>query len=67
MRVLVVDDEPSVRDALDRALRLEGYEVELAADGSEALYRLRTTAPDAMVLDVLMPGIDGIEVCRRAR
>jgi two-component system response regulator MprA len=67
MRVLVVDDEPSVRDALERALRLEGYEVELAADGSEALYRLRTTAPDAMVLDVLMPGVDGIEVCRRVR
>jgi two-component system response regulator MprA len=67
MRVLVVDDEPSVRDALERALRLEGYEVELAGDGSEALYRLRTTAPDAMVLDVLMPGIDGIEVCRRVR
>jgi two-component system response regulator MprA len=67
MRVLVVDDEPSVRDALDRALRLEGYEVELAADGSEALYRLRTSPPDAMVLDVLMPGIDGIEVCRRVR
>ena len=67
MRILVADDEPSVRDALERALRLEGYEVELAADGSEALYRLRTTAPDALVLDVLMPGIDGIEVCRRVR
>ena len=67
MRILVADDEPSVRDALERALRLEGYEVELAADGAEALYRLRTTAPDALVLDVLMPGIDGIEVCRRVR
>ena len=67
MRVLVADDEPSVRDALERALRLEGYEVELAADGAEALYRLRRTAPDALVLDVLMPGIDGIEVCRLLR
>ncbi len=67
MRVLVVDDEPSVRDALERALKLEGYEVELAADGSEALFRLRTTPPDAVVLDLLMPGVDGLEVCRRVR
>jgi two-component system response regulator MprA len=67
MRILVVDDEPAVRTALERALRLEGYEVELAADGAEALQRLALNAPDAVVLDVLMPNVDGLEVCRRLR
>ena len=67
MRILVVDDEPAVRDAVDRALRLEGYETELAADGSQALDALAVSAPDALVLDVLMPRIDGLEVCRRLR
>ncbi len=64
---MVVDDEPAVRTALERALRLEGYDVELAADGSEALRRLALSAPDAIVLDVLMPEVDGLEVCRRLR
>jgi two-component system, OmpR family, response regulator MprA len=67
MRVLVVDDEPAVRTALERALRLEGYDVELAADGAEALHRLSLHSPDAVVLDVLMPDVDGLEVCRRLR
>ncbi len=67
MRILVVDDEPAVRDAVDRALRLQGYETELAADGAEALDALAVRAPDALVLDVLMPRVDGIEVCRRLR
>src|SRR5437667_9014694 len=68
MRILVVDDERAVRESLKRALELEGYEIELAADGQEALYRLETDAqPDAVVLDVLMPGVDGLEVCRRLR
>jgi two-component system response regulator MprA len=66
-RVLIVDDEPAVRAALDRALRLDGYEIELAADGREALDRLADTRQDAVVLDVGMPGIDGLEVCRRLR
>ena len=67
-RVLVVDDEPAVRTALERALRLEAYEVELAADGREALDRLGGGAPpDAVVLDVAMPHVDGLEVCRRLR
>jgi two-component system response regulator MprA len=66
-RVLIVDDEPAVRAALDRALRLDRYEVELAADGREALDRLAETRLDAVVLDVAMPGIDGLEVCRRLR
>jgi len=66
--VLVVDDEPAVRVALERALRLEAYEVELAADGREALDRLAGPAPPALlVLDVAMPHIDGLEVCRRLR
>jgi two-component system, OmpR family, response regulator MprA len=67
VHVLVVDDEPAVRTALQRALRLEGYEVELAADGAEALHRVSLVAPDAVVLDVLMPNVDGLEVCRRLR
>ena len=67
MRILVVDDERAVREALQRALRLEGYEVELAADGQEALFALARHGVDAIVLDVLMPGLDGLEVCRRMR
>jgi two-component system response regulator MprA len=67
MRILVVDDEPAVRAALERALGLERYEIELAADGVEALDRIAQSPPDAIVLDVAMPGIDGLEVCRRLR
>src|SRR5436305_3673711 len=69
MRILVVDDERAVRESLRRALTLEGYEVELASDGQEALERFASTAPepDAVVLDVLMPRLDGLEVCRRLR
>jgi two-component system response regulator MprA len=68
MRVLVVDDERAVRDSLRRALELEGYDVELAADGEEALERLAQNGePDAVVLDILMPRMDGLEVCRRLR
>src|SRR3954447_13612381 len=66
-RVLIVDDEPAVRAALDRALRLDGFEVQTAADGAEALDRLAESRQDAVVLDVAMPGIDGLEVCRRLR
>jgi two-component system response regulator MprA len=67
VRILVVDDEPSVREALDRALRMDGYKVDMAADGREALDALAEQPPDAIVLDVLMPEPDGIEVCRRLR
>lgn len=67
MRILVVDDEPAVRGALERALRLNGYEVELASDGRAALELLVESPPDAVVLDVLMPEVDGLEVCRRLR
>jgi two-component system, OmpR family, response regulator MprA len=65
--ILVVDDEPAVRRALERALRLDKYEVELAVDGEEALDRLAEQPADAVILDVMMPGVDGLEVCRRMR
>jgi two-component system response regulator MprA len=67
MRILVVDDEPAVRESLERALRLEGYEVALAANGSEALTAVAEQPPDALVLDLMMPRVDGLEVCRRLR
>jgi two-component system response regulator MprA len=67
MRILVVDDEPALRSSLERALGLDRHEVELAADGLEALDRLAGTPVDAVVLDVSMPGLDGLEVCRRLR
>jgi two-component system, OmpR family, response regulator MprA len=68
MKILVVDDERAVRESLRRALELEGYEIELAEDGSQALERLEAERePDAVVLDVLMPGVDGLEVSRTLR
>jgi two-component system response regulator MprA len=69
VKILVVDDERAVRESLRRALELEGYEIELAADGGEALSVLADDhpQPDAVILDVLMPGVDGLEVCRRLR
>jgi two-component system, OmpR family, response regulator MprA len=67
MRVLVVDDEPAVRQALDRALRFEGYETEMAGDGLGALSAMAERPADAVVLDVAMPRVDGLEVCRRLR
>ena len=67
MRVLVVDDDAAVRTSLQRALRLEGYSVSLAAGGDEALHAAGTEAPDVIVLDVMMPAPDGLEVCRRLR
>jgi two-component system response regulator MprA len=66
-RVLVVDDEPAVRRALERALRLDSYDVALAADGEEALDALASKPADAVILDVAMPRLDGLEVCRRLR
>jgi two-component system response regulator MprA len=67
MRVLVVDDERPVREAIERALKLEGYEVLLAQDGSDAIKTFTETPTDAIVLDIMMPNVDGIEVCRRIR
>jgi two-component system response regulator MprA len=67
MRILVVDDEPAFRQAISRALTLEGYRVEEAGDGTEALERLTDGGVDAIVLDVSMPAPDGLEVSRRLR
>ena len=67
MRILVVDDEPAFRQAISRALTLEGYRVEEAGDGAQALERLTDGGVDAVVLDVSMPAPDGLEVSRRLR
>jgi two-component system response regulator MprA len=67
MRLLVVDDDRALRDVLRRALTLSGYEVMLATGGAEALSQVTTTVPDAVVLDIGLPDIDGLEVCRLLR
>jgi two-component system response regulator MprA len=66
-RILVVDDDQKVLSLMRRGLSFAGYEVDLAADGEEALRQARDRAPNLVVLDVLLPGIDGVEVCRRLR
>ena len=67
MQILVVDDEPAVLAALERALALAGYDVTTAEDGEEGLRALRRTRPELVVLDVLMPGLDGVSACRQLR
>jgi two-component system response regulator MprA len=67
MRVLVVDDDRAVRDALRRVLTLAGYEVQSAEGGGEAIELVAQSVPDAVVLDVGMPEVDGLEVCERLR
>jgi two-component system response regulator MprA len=67
MRVLVVDDDPGVLDSLERALRIEGYTVDAVPAGFEALDRQRSEPADAVVLDLRLPDLDGLEVCRRLR
>ncbi len=67
MRVLVADDEPAVRTSLERALALKGYDVTLAVNGREALDLVNESPVAALVLDVMMPRLDGLEVCRRLR
>src|SRR5689334_5624836 len=67
MRILVVDDDRAVRESLRRSLQFNGYQVETAGDGQQALESVTTARPDAMVLDVMMPRLDGLEVCRRLR
>jgi two-component system response regulator MprA len=67
MRILIVDDEPAVRDALELALSCDGYDVDAAVNGREALALVESSSPDAVVLDVLMPQLSGLEVCRRLR
>jgi two-component system, OmpR family, response regulator MprA len=65
--VLVADDDRAVREALQRALQLNGFDVALAADGNEALNATTERTPDAVILDVMMPGYDGLDVTRRLR
>ncbi|MFI6133709.1 response regulator transcription factor [Micromonospora sp. NPDC051141] len=66
-QVLLADDDKAVRDSLERALRFEGYAIEVAADGEEAVRRAAAGSPDLIVLDVMMPRLDGLEACRRLR
>ncbi len=65
--VLVVDDDPKITRMLKRALSFEGYSVETASDGASGLEAVKQQEPDLVILDILMPGVDGIEVCRRIR
>ncbi|TCP53013.1 two-component system response regulator MprA [Tamaricihabitans halophyticus] len=67
MRILVVDDDRAVRESLRRSLEFNGYTVQLVADGQQAIESVSVDRPDAMVLDVMMPRLDGLEVCRRLR
>jgi two-component system response regulator RegX3 len=65
--IIVVDDEPALRDALAYTLRSEGYEVTALADGEAALGLVDANPPDVVVLDLMLPGLSGVEVCRRLR
>ncbi|HLL49521.1 MAG TPA: response regulator, partial [Thermomicrobiales bacterium] len=66
-RILVVEDEPSIAGFVRRGLHFEGYDVDVVPDGLSALRRLRDSPPDLLVLDVMVPGIDGLEIARRLR
>jgi two-component system, OmpR family, response regulator MprA len=66
-QILVVDDERAVRDALARALELGGFDVALAADGTEGLGLVQRDSPDVVVLDLMMPGLDGLQACQILR
>ena len=67
MKILVVDDEQAVRESLRRSLRFNGYEVLTANDGLEAVETVRAKNPELLILDVMMPNMDGLEVCRTLR
>ena len=66
-KILVVEDEERIRQFLQRGLTFEGYRVDAAADGQEALDLAREEPPDLVLLDIMLPGVDGVEVCRRIR
>src|SRR5207245_7488857 len=66
-RILVVDDDPMVATTVQRVLRPEGYEVDVALGGAQALAQVSARRPDLVILDLMMPGIDGLDVCRRLR
>jgi two-component system, OmpR family, response regulator MprA len=67
VRILVVEDDAAVRNSVSRALRLEGYETELHEEGASAIRSLQVAAPDAILLDLQLPDVDGLEICRRVR
>lgn len=67
MRILVVDDDQRIRDNLKRHLTYDGYQVDVAADSNEAFRRIAEEPPDLVVLDVMLPGMSGMEICRRIR
>lgn len=67
LRVAIVDDDPAILSALSRALKMENYDVDLYNDGSSALLAFQSAAPDAIVLDLQLPDLDGLEICRRIR
>ncbi|HYP40780.1 MAG TPA: response regulator transcription factor [Chloroflexia bacterium] len=67
MRVLVVDDDARIRDSLKRQLAYEGYNVALAAGAQEAFAHISDSPPDLVILDLMLPGMDGLEICRRIR
>jgi two-component system, OmpR family, response regulator MprA len=67
VRILVIDDDRAVRESLRRSLQFNGYDVDIAADGAEALARVPSTSPDALVIDVMMPRLNGLETTRALR
>lgn len=67
IHILIVDDDPSLTGALRRTLSYEGYHVSTATNGENALAQIRLQAPDLIILDLMLPGIDGLEICRRLR
>ncbi len=67
MQILVVDDDPEILDMLSRGLKFEGYDIRTAMDGEGALLQFREQAPDLVLLDVMIPGMDGLEICREMR
>ena len=64
-RVLVVDDEPDIRELVQHHLEIEGFEVLSAPDGEKGLFLIQNELPDLIILDLMLPGIDGLEVCRK--
>ena len=66
-RILVIEDEPDIREILEYALEREGFDVTLAADGQSGLQQIRKRAPELLVLDLMLPGMDGLEICRRLK
>ena len=66
-QLLIVDDEPSARQTMEMLLLREAYELHFAVNGPEALEKLETLSPDVILLDVMMPGMDGFEVCRQLK